>query len=121
MRRRQPAGLDLVGDIGRAEHARGEADEGVEHDEDDVEIVDENVGVRRRRDGEQRGRGEKGDKGGADVERRRQPVGRQRRQQRRGRRRQRQNDDRRRSAQPVIAGLPGTGRARARRPSRTAR
>ena len=39
--RRQPAGFDFVADVARAEHAGGEADEGVEHDEDDVEIVDE--------------------------------------------------------------------------------
>src|SRR5271166_4417798 len=92
MRRRQPAGLDLMRDIGRAEHARGEADERVEHDEDDVEVVDENVGVRRRRDDQQGGRREEGDEGGTDVERGGEPIGRQSGEQRRGRRRQGEND-----------------------------
>ena len=41
--RRQPAGLQLVADVAGAEDAGGEADEGVEHDEDDVEIVDEQI------------------------------------------------------------------------------
>ena len=41
--RRQPAGLELVGDIAGAEHAGGEADEGGEHDEDDVEVVDQEI------------------------------------------------------------------------------
>ena len=45
MRRRQPADLDLVADIARAEHAGGEADEGREHDEDVVEIVDQQIGA----------------------------------------------------------------------------
>ena len=38
--RRQPADLELVADIARAEHAGGEADEGGQHDEDVVEVVD---------------------------------------------------------------------------------
>ena len=45
--RRQPAGLELVADVARAEHAGGEADEGGEHDEDDVEVVDQQIAARR--------------------------------------------------------------------------
>ena len=41
--RREAAGFELVADIARAECAGGEADEGVEHDEDDVQIVDQQV------------------------------------------------------------------------------
>ena len=41
--RRQAAGFQLMADITGAEHAGGEADKGVEHDEDDVEIVNEKV------------------------------------------------------------------------------
>ena len=41
--RRQPAGFEFVGDVARAEDAGREADEGVEHDEDDVEIVDQHI------------------------------------------------------------------------------
>ncbi|MCY1232295.1 hypothetical protein D9M72_447780 [compost metagenome] len=39
----QPADLEFMRDIVRAEDAGGEADEGVEDDEDDVEIVDEQI------------------------------------------------------------------------------
>ena len=41
-------------DVAGAEHAGGEADEGGEHDEDDVEVVDEQIGARRRPLEEQR-------------------------------------------------------------------
>src|SRR5271165_6107077 len=95
MRLRQPTGLDLVGDIGGAEHARCEADESVEHDEDDVEVVDENIGARRRREREQRGGGEESREGRGDIERGGKPVGRQSGEQRRGRQRQGEHDDRR--------------------------
>ena len=40
-RRRQPAGLELMADIARAEDRRGEGDEGGQRDEIDVEIVDD--------------------------------------------------------------------------------
>jgi hypothetical protein len=43
MIRGQPPGRKLVADVTAAEHARSEADEGVERDEDDVEVVDEQV------------------------------------------------------------------------------
>ena len=45
-RRRQPAGFELVADVARAEHAGGEADEGGEHDEGAVEIVDQQIQTR---------------------------------------------------------------------------
>ena len=47
VRRRQAACLQLVRDVGGAEHARGEADERVQDDEYRVEIVDEQVLPRR--------------------------------------------------------------------------
>ncbi len=56
MRRRQPADLHLVRDVACAEHAGREADEGGEHDEDDVQIVDEDVVAGRRPQHEERQR-----------------------------------------------------------------
>ena len=41
--RRQPLALELMRDVARAEDAGGESDEGIEHDEDDVQIVDQHV------------------------------------------------------------------------------
>ena len=41
---REPADLQLVSDVAGAEGAGGEADKGGKHDEDDVEIVNEQVG-----------------------------------------------------------------------------
>ena len=55
--RRQPADVDLVADIAGTEHACREADEGREHDEDLVEVVDEQILPRDRLDHEQRRRG----------------------------------------------------------------
>ena len=46
--RRQPAGLQLVADVARREHAGGEADERRQHDEDVVEIVDKEIAARPR-------------------------------------------------------------------------
>src|SRR5258708_5134320 len=46
--RRQSAGFEFMRDVARAEDAGREAHEGVEHDEDDVEIVDLHIGPRRR-------------------------------------------------------------------------
>ena len=46
--RRQAADLELVADIACAEHAGGEADERGQHDEHVVEIVDKQIGARRR-------------------------------------------------------------------------
>ena len=58
---REPADLQLVLDIARAEHAGGETDKRGEHDEDVVEVVDQDVGPRRRPiEEEQRQRGEEG-------------------------------------------------------------
>ena len=47
-----------MADIAGAEGAGREADEGAEHDEDDVEIVDEQIGAGRRPLHQQRQRGE---------------------------------------------------------------
>ena len=41
--RRQAAGFQFVADIAGAERAGGEADEGGQHDEDDVQVVDQQV------------------------------------------------------------------------------
>ena len=77
---REPADLQLVLDIARAEHAGGEADERGEHDEDVVEVVDQDVGPRRRpREEEQRQRGEEGQERRNDVEIGRALVARQQR------------------------------------------
>ena len=81
--RRQPAGVELMRDIARAEDAGGEADEGVEHDEDDVEIVDQHVGPGSGRDHEQRQRRQECREARHDVQPRRHPVARQHGQQRR--------------------------------------
>jgi hypothetical protein len=72
-----------VGDVAGAENAGGEADEGVEHDEDDVQIVDQHIRPRRRAvDDEQRQRGKKGRKTRDDVQTGGQPIAGQHRQQR---------------------------------------
>ncbi len=44
----QPADFQLMRDIGCAEHARGEADERAQHDENDVQIIDQEIRVGRR-------------------------------------------------------------------------
>src|SRR3990172_1320373 len=80
---RQPAGLKLVLDIARAEHACGEADKGGEHDEDIVQVVDQDVRPGRGTLEKQRERGEEGEQGGKHVEARGEPITRQQRQQRR--------------------------------------
>ena len=86
--RRQPAGLQLVADIARAEHAGGEADEGGQHDEDVVEVVDQQIGARLRPPEEQRQRGQRRSASVAStLSRARQPIAGQQRQQRRGHRR----------------------------------
>src|SRR3954447_23631732 len=73
-----------MGDVARAENAGGETHEGIEHDEDDVQVVDQHVRPRLRPvDHKQRQRGQKCRKAGNNVRSRRQPVARQHRQQRR--------------------------------------
>src|SRR6185295_1492017 len=44
----EPADLQLVRDVAGAENAGGEPDEGAEHDEHDVQVVDDQEGPRRR-------------------------------------------------------------------------
>ncbi len=81
---RQPPAVELMGDIARAEDGGGEADEGIEHDEDDVEVVDQHIGSRLRAiDDEQRQRGEERRKARHHVQPRGEAVARQRGQQRR--------------------------------------
>ena len=46
--RRQPPAVEFMGDIAGAEDGGGEADKRIEHDEDDVEIVDQHIGSRLR-------------------------------------------------------------------------
>ena len=46
--RRQPAGFEFMRDVARAEDAGRKAHEGVEHDEDDVQIVDQHIRPRLR-------------------------------------------------------------------------
>ena len=81
--RRQPADLDLVADIARAEHAGGEADECGQHDEDLVEVVDQQIGTRLRLDHEQRHRGGEGEQRRQHVEPRGQAIAGQGGEQRR--------------------------------------
>src|SRR6185437_6251348 len=83
--RRQPAGLEFVTDIAGAEHAGREADESVERNEHDVEIVDQQVGAGRgMRRKQQRQRREQSQERGGDIQPRGQAITGQQRQQRRG-------------------------------------
>ena len=92
--RRQPAGFEFVGDIAGAEDAGREADKRIEHDEDDVEVVDQHVWPRLRSfDDEQRERRNEGQQARDDVQPRRQPVAGQRSEQ--GRRADRDQQHRR--------------------------
>ena len=67
--RRQPTDLELVRDVAGAEHAGGEADERVEHDEYDIEVVDVEIRPGSRPLEEQQHRRGKRDEAGDDVER----------------------------------------------------
>ena len=90
-RRGQPPALQLVADVGGAEHAGGEPHECGEHDEDVVEIVNVEIGAGLRADEEQRERDQESGEGGEHVEARGQPVTGQRRQQARRQRRNEQD------------------------------
>ena len=79
----EPAGLELMADIARAEHAGREADERGQHDEDVVEIIHKQIRGRRRAAEEQRDRSEEGQQRRDHIEGRRQPIPRHRREQRR--------------------------------------
>src|SRR5215475_4687575 len=72
--RRQPADLDLVVDIARAEHAGGEAHEGGEHDEDLVEVVQQQIGTGFRGHNKQRQRRDEGCERRENVEPRCQTI-----------------------------------------------
>src|SRR5690606_30519857 len=86
------AGLELVGNVGSAEEAGGEAHEGVEDDEDDVEVVDQEIAVGLgTADDEKRGGGDEGEQARHDIEPRGEPVAGQRREQRGGDRRDDEN------------------------------
>src|SRR5208283_1051508 len=80
MRRRKPSSLQFVGDVARAEHAGGEADKGIQNDEDDVQVVDQNVRASRGFPNEQRQSGEKREESRSDVQASRQAIPRQNRQ-----------------------------------------
>ena len=90
-RRRQPSGFQLVGDVARAEHAGGEADERREHDERSVEIVDQEIRAGRRPPPEQRHRADQRGRRRYDVEPSRHAVAGQHRQQGGGNRRDQKN------------------------------
>ena len=77
MQRRQSPALEFMGDVARAEEAGREADEGIEDDEDDIEVVDQDVGPRLGLVDEQGQRREEREKCRHDVERGRQPIARQ--------------------------------------------
>src|SRR5205807_3875384 len=67
--RSEPAGLELVADVARAEDAGGEADEGRERDQIDVEIVDEQHVGAHTVDEQQRKPGRETQPAGHDVDR----------------------------------------------------
>jgi hypothetical protein len=71
----QPAGVQLVRNVGGTEHTGGEADECVEHDENDVEIVDQQILPRLRPVGDKkRQRGKQGQEAGDDIQACRHPI-----------------------------------------------
>src|SRR5581483_3900438 len=81
MRRGEPADLQLVADVAGAEGAGGEADEGAEHHEHDVEVVDEQVAGGGGPRTEQRQRCQEGRQRRQHVEAGGQPIAGQQRQQ----------------------------------------
>ena len=89
--RRQSPVVEFVTDIARAEHAGGEADEGGEHDEDAVEIVNQQVRTGLRPLPEHRQRRKEGRERREHVELRGDPVPRQQRKDRRGESRNKQH------------------------------
>src|SRR5580704_15803622 len=88
---RQPADLDLVADIARAEHAGREGDKRREHDKDLVEIIHKQVVAGRWLDHEQRRGGQECQQGRRDIQPRREPITRQG-GQKRGRHQRNQQD-----------------------------
>jgi hypothetical protein len=78
--RGQSPDLELVADIGGAEHAGGEADERGQHDEHVVEVVDEKIGAGLRAAEEQRDRRKQGQERRRHIERRAEPIARQHRE-----------------------------------------
>src|SRR5215467_12928655 len=76
----QPADLDLMVDIARAEYAGGESHEGGEHDKDLVEIVHQQIETAFRRHNKQRQRRDEGCERCKNIEPRRQPIARKCRQ-----------------------------------------
>ncbi len=79
--RRQPADLDLVADVARAEHGCGEADESREHDENLVEVVDQQIRTGLRLNDKQGYSGRKTQKRRQHIEPGGQPIAGQRGQQ----------------------------------------
>ena len=126
---RQAAGLELVRDVARAEHAGGEAHEGIEDDEYDVDVVDDQEQARLRPHEEERHRADKREQGAQNVEPRGGAIVGQERQQHRAHCRDDQDrpDDQQAGiiAHSGMSGLTvahrGTGRAREVPPSRSAR
>ena len=116
LRRRQAADLQFVGDVAGAEDARGEGDERVEDDEDDVEIVDQNdrspsPAFETNSDS---AASERQERRGSDIEPRRQPIARaSRRGWPRSPRGMARISATPSSANAFIAAAPEIGRARA--------
>ena len=74
--RREAPGLDLVGDVARAEHRGRKADEVVQRDKDDVQFVDQQQLAGARAGHEQRQCREQRQERGGDVDARAQPIAR---------------------------------------------
>ena len=83
-RRRQAPDLELMADIARAENAGREADEGGQHDEGGVEIVDQQIEAGFRPAEEQRQRAEQRQPGRCDIDPRRDAIAREHCEQRGG-------------------------------------
>src|SRR5262249_33787694 len=88
---RQASRLDLMSDVGCAENAGGEPDEGVEHNEDDIEIVDQEIIIGHGRLHKQPKREEKRRQTGEHIEPRREPIAGDNRENRGRRRRNKEH------------------------------
>ncbi len=72
-----PAGLDLMADITCAEPGGREADQSIQHDEDDIDFVDDQIGAGTIANAKQIETGKKGQERGEHIQSRCQPVARQ--------------------------------------------
>ncbi len=83
---REPADFQFVSDVAGAEYAGREGNEGRQHDESVVQIVDEKVFSWRRPIEQEQYSSDQGDEGGQHIEASRNPIAGQQRQHRRSHR-----------------------------------